>query len=317
MLLKKKAEKERLAAEEARLFKNLNEKLNQISTSKEAASKSLEENTRLAANISKWVHSIRDPFVKTIEMLKEEDSLDDSSWCSDIAEEQISKLPMRLDTYIEKRVKHQFSALIIQKVVRGWIVRKKLYVTREVFSDDLGLYKMRGDLVKEHAAAVAVEDMALEDSFTSENDNVNFEGQFYKEQNEYYKKYPTEALKNTFDYNNVKISPHTIDRLIIPTDIDCFIFLEQLDELIKYFNRCFKTHIKRVTDLSYFKEDLQQNMYKLHKIENYRKPVLKLKKFLKFLTIHILNRLLNLQLQLILITIHLKAVKISKAPPLE
>ena len=92
-------------------------------------------------------------------------------------------------------------------------------------------------------------------------------GQFYKEQNEYYKKYPNEPLKNTFDYNNVKISPHTIDRLLIPTDIDCFIFIEQLDELIKYFNRCFKTHIKRETDLAYFKEDLEQNMYKLHKIE--------------------------------------------------
>jgi len=184
MLLKKKAEKERLVAEEARLFKSLNDKLNQISSSKEIASKAVADNTRLAANISTWVQSIREPFTKTIEMLQEEDSLDDSSWCSDIAEVQPTKLPMRLDTYIEKRVKHQFSALLIQKVTRGWLVRKKEYVTKDALAlnGDMGLYKLRGDLVHEHAAVVAVEDMMLEDSFNSENDGINFEGQFYNEQ---------------------------------------------------------------------------------------------------------------------------------------
>ena len=183
ILLKKKAEKERLVAEEARLFKSLNDKLNQISSSKEIASKAVADNTRLAANISTWVQSIREPFTKTIEMLQEEDSLDDSSWCSDIAEVQPTKLPMRLDTYIEKRVKHQFSALLIQKVTRGWLVRKKEYVTKDALALNGDMGQLRGDLVHEHAAVVAVEDMMLEDSFNSEeNDGMNFEGQFYNEQ---------------------------------------------------------------------------------------------------------------------------------------
>jgi hypothetical protein len=117
-------------------------------------------------------------------MLQEDDSLDDSSWCSDTADAQISKLPMRLDIYIEKRVKHQFSALNIQKIVRGWLVRKRSYVSNDVVNSvrDFNLLKFRGNLVHEHAAAVAVEDMTLEDSFTSDNESINYEKQFSNEQ---------------------------------------------------------------------------------------------------------------------------------------
>ena len=91
--------------------------------------------------------------------------------------------------------------------------------------------------------------------------------QFYKEQNEYYTNHPSEIKKNTFSYNDTKVSPDTLDRLIIPADIDVIVNNTKVDELIQFFMKNYKIQVRKVNDLSYFKKELQMGLYKLFKVE--------------------------------------------------
>jgi hypothetical protein len=90
---------------------------------------------------------------------------------------------------------------------------------------------------------------------------------YYKEQQEYYKQHPDIRNNTAEAYNYDGVLPHTKDRLLIPTDIDVILDVKSYDDLIKHFTRYYKTQIKQINDLSYFKEEIQKGFYKLHKIE--------------------------------------------------
>jgi hypothetical protein len=90
---------------------------------------------------------------------------------------------------------------------------------------------------------------------------------FYRELSDYYKKTSDLKTRKLFEYSNKDISPHTIGRLIIPNDIDAFIRRDQLNDLITYFTRNYKTQVVKTRDLSYFKDDLPANKFILQKIE--------------------------------------------------
>lgn len=90
--------------------------------------------------------------------------------------------------------------------------------------------------------------------------------QFYKEHNEYFTSNPSHSLKK-FEYSNKEISPHTVDRLVIPNDIDVMFDINKIDELIKFFTKFYKTQVCKVKDLSYFKKNIPPAIYTLFKVE--------------------------------------------------
>lgn len=89
--------------------------------------------------------------------------------------------------------------------------------------------------------------------------------QFYTELSEFNKKNTDKG--KLFEYSNSDISPHTIGRLLIPNDIDVFVKRENMDNIITYFTRHYKTQVVKSRDLSYFKDDLPISKFILHKIE--------------------------------------------------
>jgi len=94
---------------------------------------------------------------------------------------------------------------------------------------------------------------------------------FYEEQQQYYKHHPDGKNKKEYEYDNRSISRNTIDRLIIPNDIDVMFDINKVNEIIKYFTKFYNTKICKTTDLAYFKKDFPKNMCTLFKIEVLKK----------------------------------------------
>jgi len=91
--------------------------------------------------------------------------------------------------------------------------------------------------------------------------------EFYKEQHEYYLSHPSDKPKKTYEYDNKKISLHTLDRLLIPTDIDVMFDIKKVDELIHYLMRDYKLQVCKIKDMSYFKNEIPKGIYKLFKLD--------------------------------------------------
>jgi hypothetical protein len=87
--------------------------------------------------------------------------------------------------------------------------------------------------------------------------------EFYKQRDEYMEKNPT----GVFEYDDREISPNTLGRFTIPTDIDVFVYEDHYNFIITKLQKKYPIKISMIKDLQYTVPDLEPNTYKLYKIE--------------------------------------------------
>ena len=87
--------------------------------------------------------------------------------------------------------------------------------------------------------------------------------EFYKQRDEYLEKNPN----GVFDYDNRELSPNTLGRFTIPTDIDMFVYEDNYNFIITKLQKMYPIKISMIKDLQYTVPDLEPNTYKLYKIE--------------------------------------------------
>jgi len=91
--------------------------------------------------------------------------------------------------------------------------------------------------------------------------------EFYKEHYEYFKKNPTQDRLTNFMYEDPNVSPTTLGRFLVPSDIDVIIYEDMYEQLISKIQKKYPIKIKSVKDLQYLIPDIEPNVYKLHTIE--------------------------------------------------
>ena len=96
--------------------------------------------------------------------------------------------------------------------------------------------------------------------------NINA-SEFYKEENIYLHKNKNNPNAPKFDYNDIKISPHTIGRLTVPNDIDFYICKTDLDKLLMLLTKKFYVKIFKETELKYVMPNVDINKFKKLVIE--------------------------------------------------
>jgi hypothetical protein len=98
----------------------------------------------------------------------------------------------------------------------------------------------------------------------------NFQAsEFYKEQDAYLKKNPTQDISTTFMYEDTNASPTTLGRFLVPSDIDVIIYEDMYETLISKIQKKYPIKIKCIKDLQYLITDIEPNVYKLYTIEVY------------------------------------------------
>ena len=91
--------------------------------------------------------------------------------------------------------------------------------------------------------------------------------EFYKEENIYLHKNKNNPKAPRFDYNDIKISPHTIGRLTVPNDIDFYICKADLDKLLVILTKKFYVKIFKENELKYVMPHVDINKFKKLVIE--------------------------------------------------
>lgn len=93
--------------------------------------------------------------------------------------------------------------------------------------------------------------------------------EFYKEQEAYFIKNPTEDRMINFMYEDTNVSPNTLGRFLVPSDIDVLIYEDMYYQLISKLQKKYPIQIKCIKDLQYLIPDIEPNEYKLYTIEVY------------------------------------------------
>jgi len=123
------------------------------------------------------------------------------------------------------------------------------------------MYKAIRNIILNHGATIfggAVRDEIYH--------NINAD-QFYKEEAMYILKNKKNPKAPKFNYNNVKISPHTIGRLTIPNDIDFYIKSDDLDKMLNILTKHYYIKVVSEKELKYVMPNVDINKYKKIVIE--------------------------------------------------
>ena len=123
------------------------------------------------------------------------------------------------------------------------------------------MYKAIRNIILNHGATIfggAVRDEIYH--------NINAD-QFYKEEAMYILKNKKNPKAPKFNYNNVKISPHTIGRLTIPNDIDFYIKSDDLDKMLNILTKHYYIKVVSAKELKYVMPNVDINKYKKIVIE--------------------------------------------------